>query len=97
MSVKNFWPDILGYLRETHGQIEPLYALEKAGTLQEAAGKAFIEDRLLAGGSALAGIWSAARRGSTIDKFRVRRLKERYPKEPGRAPAAHSSPSRASR
>lgn len=96
VSVKKFWRDILGYLRETHGQIEPLYAMEKAGTLQEASGKVFIENRLLAGGAALAGIWDAAYRGSIIDKFRVRRLKERYPKEPGRAPKAHSAPSRAS-
>ncbi len=97
VSVKNFWPDILGYLRETHGQIERLYAMEKTGKLQEATGKVFIENRLLAGGAALAGIWDAAYRGSTIDKFRVRRLQERYPKKPGRAPAQQAAPSQARR
>jgi hypothetical protein len=97
VSVKDSWPEVLGYLSETLGQLEPLYALEQAGTLNKAAGKAFIENRLLAGGSALAGIWDAAFRGSTIDKFRVQRLKERYPKEPGRATAAHGAPPRASR
>ena len=93
VSTKNFWPGILGYLRETYEQMEPLYALEKAGTLNKAPGKVFIENRMLAGASELAGIWDAAYRGSHIDKFRERRLKEQYPKQPGRAPhgaAAHA-------
>jgi len=88
VSPQQPWPDILGYLWETFEQVEPLYAMQKSGNLDGPEGKRFIENRLLTGGSMLAGVWEAAYRGSHIDQFRVKRLLERYPKEPGRAPEA---------
>jgi len=81
---EHYWREILGYLRESNELVKPLYELEKSGRLRQARGKQFIEDRLLAAGSMLAGIWNAAYEGAVIDDFRVKRLKERYPKEPGR-------------
>lgn len=81
---ERYWREILGYLRESNELVGPLYELEKSGRLRQARGKQFIEDRLLAAGSMLAGIWNAAYDGAHIDEFRVKRLKERYPKVPGR-------------
>lgn len=92
ISTKTYWSDICGYLFETYEWVEPLYELEKTGKLREAEGKTFIEERLLTGGAALAGVWVAAYKGSRIDDFRVRRLKERYPREPGRAPVRPAGP-----
>lgn len=78
------WRDVCNYLYETFEQVEPLYALEKSGELKKEKGKAFIEHRLLEGGSALAGVWSTAYRCSHLDEFRVNRLKTRPVREPGR-------------
>jgi hypothetical protein len=68
------WKVICEYLDETHHQVEPLYALEKSGDLKKEAGKKFIEDRLLDGGSMLAGVWVAAYDAATIDEFREKQL-----------------------
>lgn len=88
-----YWRDILGYLRESNELVRPLYELEKSGRLRESRGKRFIEDRLLAAGSMLAGVWNAAYDGAHIDEFRVKRLNERYPKQPGRASKAEKESS----
>ncbi len=86
MTPDTYWPDICGYLYETFELVEPLYALEKSGELKQDKGKAFIEDRLLEGGAALAGAWTAGFQAARIDDFRVKRLMSSDGREPGRAP-----------
>ncbi|HRX84227.1 MAG TPA: hypothetical protein P5572_04335 [Phycisphaerae bacterium] len=83
------WKDINAYLMETFKLVEPLYALEQSGELKKAEGKTFIEDRLVTGGSALAGLWTAAYYAGKIDDYRVRQLQGNPPKSvPGHAPQA---------
>jgi hypothetical protein len=79
VSTKNYWPEICGYLDESFQKLEPLYELEKTGDLDNSAGKAFIEDRLLEGGAMLAGVWVAAYEGAHIDEYRVRHLTRKNP------------------
>lgn len=92
ISTDRYWKDVCEYLYESYELVEPLYELEKNGRLKQAEGKTFIESRLLAAGSALAGIWNAAYEGAGIDNFRVNRLLQRYPKKPGRAPKIERKP-----
>jgi len=54
------WPAILSYLGQSFRLVEPLYALEKTGALNEEAGRAFIEERLDAAGAMLAAMYQAA-------------------------------------
>ncbi|MFQ5412048.1 MAG: hypothetical protein ACE5EC_07110, partial [Phycisphaerae bacterium] len=60
ISTTNEWDAIRAYLYESFEQMDPLYALEKSGKLTGPEGKRFSEDRLMTGGAALAGIWTAA-------------------------------------
>ncbi|MBK8267442.1 MAG: hypothetical protein IPK83_03715 [Planctomycetes bacterium] len=93
MTPNRSWRETCGYLYESFELVEPLYALEKSGELKQDKGKAFIEDRLIEGGSALAGVWVAAFKSGHIDDFRVNRLKAGYPREPGRKnPKAEEKP-----
>ncbi len=77
VSTKDYWRDICEYLQDSFEQVEPLYALEKSGELDGPAGKRFIEDRLLAGGSTLAGVWAAAYEGAGIDDFLEAKLRRK--------------------
>ncbi len=70
-------PSIIVLLAESFARVEPLYALEKSGDLKRAPGKRFIEDRLLAAGSHLAGFWTAAFDAAGMDDFLSRRLRAR--------------------
>ena len=57
----------LQYLRQTHAQVIPLYALAKQGAFQgrgTAAGRRFVEARLAAGAQMLADMWYTAWRAS---------------------------------
>lgn len=54
------WQDTLKYVRTTFDAVEPLYRMEKDGSLNEAPGKAFIESRLSAGASMLSAMYWAA-------------------------------------
>ena len=54
------WPVVLGYIGESFRLVEPLYALEKTGALMEDAGRAFLEERLDAGGAMLAALYASA-------------------------------------
>lgn len=74
------WPQILACLRTSLGRVEPLYAMEKSGALQQAEGKRFIEDCLLEGGGNLSGIWLSAYRASKIDDFLAKKLSSRKPR-----------------
>ncbi len=83
---ERYWAEICRYLGETFAGVEPLYQLEKSGDLRKDPGKRFIEDRLIEGGSALAGFWVAAYQGAVIDDFRVQRLTG------GKKPAVEEKP-----
>lgn len=54
------WPATLAYLGTSFRLVEPLYAMEKSGALEESAGKAFLEERLAAGGGMLGAMYAAA-------------------------------------
>ncbi len=54
------WEGVLGYLGETFRLVEPLYAMEKSGALEDDAGKAFLEERLAAGAAMLGAMYRAA-------------------------------------
>ncbi len=63
------WNDIIAHIRRSFDQMEPLYALEKSGELNEAKGMAFIEQRLADGASMLSGmIWAAWRQAEPTPK-----------------------------
>ncbi len=53
VNAKNPWEDVLGYIERSLALVEPLYDLEKRGALDGPEGKAFIEERLRAGGAML--------------------------------------------
>ncbi|HUN79923.1 MAG TPA: hypothetical protein VMV81_00270 [Phycisphaerae bacterium] len=74
VSKEHYFSDICDYLGETLAQVEPLYELEHSGELHKAGGKKFIEDRLIEGGSMLAGVWATAYDSAVIDEFRVKQL-----------------------
>jgi len=69
------WGDVAAYLKAGHAQMVPLYELEKSGDLQKDKGKAFIRDRLVEGGSMLAGMWVCAWETPVNDTFLDRKLK----------------------
>jgi hypothetical protein len=74
ISKDDYWQDILSYLDKTYQEVEPLYVLEKSGDLKKEPGRKFIEDRLLEGGSMLAGVWVAACENAKIDEYREKQL-----------------------
>ncbi|MFO0840558.1 MAG: hypothetical protein U1D55_18780 [Phycisphaerae bacterium] len=54
------WDDVLGHIRRSFDQIEPLYQLEKSGALREEAGKELICERLIDGATMLRDLYWAA-------------------------------------
>jgi hypothetical protein len=54
------WPEILAYIRRALDRVEPLYILERDGTLVQEEGKAFIAARLRDGGAMLSALYRAA-------------------------------------
>jgi hypothetical protein len=67
---------VMDYLMTSNQQVEPLYILEKTGKLSHERdepvtpeGRAFIENRLLAGGSMLGAIWTTAWKQAVPDTF----------------------------
>lgn len=96
VSSRDCFRDFCAYLKETHAQVEPLYVLDKSGELKKNAGKQFLEERLLVGGSMLAGVWASAYEAANIDDFRVNRLKAKGKiSDQRKAPAATTQPSAA--
>lgn len=65
----------MNYVLEQHQFVEPLYALEKAGALKaevaanSVEGRAFIEERLLAGSRMLAALWLTAWQQPASDTY----------------------------
>jgi len=54
------WKDVLAYLQRSHVEVEPLYALNQSGELEQDKGKAFITDRLLVAGAMLGALYASA-------------------------------------
>ena len=85
----------LDYLVVQHVQLEPLYALEKAGKLKaepgadHAEGRTFIAGQWLKGGEMLGAIWLTAWRSAPPDTYlRAQLLKRQAKAEPMGAPTA---------
>lgn len=73
---------IIGYVVAQHRQVEPLYALEKAGKFKpgpatDAEGRAFIEGQFLRGGHMLAALWVTAWRTAPPDNYLQEELARR--------------------
>jgi hypothetical protein len=73
---------VMGYLMETHQQLEPLYRLEKEKKLtpeneQSAQGRAFLDGQLVKGGQMLGDLWFSAWQQATEDRYLIRQLTER--------------------
>lgn len=83
------WPAILAYLGESLRLVEPLYAMEKTGALREAAGKAFLEERLAAGGAMLAALLRGAWEASSPTPEDVASFVRYDDRRPVDAPPAH--------
>jgi hypothetical protein len=60
VSAADPWGDCLGYIQRSYDSVEPLYRLQKDGTLTKEPGKEFISDRLCDAGSMLAALYDAA-------------------------------------
>lgn len=54
------WNDVLSHIERSFAQMEPLYALEKSGALNKAAGKRLITERLSDGAATLSALYRAA-------------------------------------
>jgi hypothetical protein len=61
---ETLWDEVLALIERSHAAMRPLYVMHKDGTLREAAGKAFILERLADGAMTLAGIYEAAWKAS---------------------------------
>ena len=81
---------VMRYLEAQHAQVEPLYALEKAGkfnhddTPPSPEGRAFIDGQLLRGGEMLAAIWVTAWRNAAPDTYLRAQLEKRRAGPPAR-------------
>lgn len=60
VDAKDPWKDVLGYIRRSSEQVEPLYELEKSGDLPKEKGKAYIEARFTDAASMLGALYWAA-------------------------------------
>jgi hypothetical protein len=75
--------EVMRYLVEQHGRVEPLYEVEKAGQLKadgspgSVDGKGFIEEQLLRGGQMLGSIWLTAWRTAPPDRYLLEQLAKR--------------------
>ncbi len=85
----------LDYLLVQHAQVEPLYALDKAGKLKADTptsgieGRAFIDGQLLQGGQMLATIWLTAWRAAIPDTYLRAQL---YTRKVAAAPVPAATP-----
>lgn len=54
------WDEVIALVERSHAAVEPLYAMQKDGSLREAKGRALILERLADAAATLAGIYEAA-------------------------------------
>jgi hypothetical protein len=83
------WPDCLAYIRRSYEHVEPLYKLQKDGTLVQDAGKEFISERLCDAGSMLAALYNAAWTASKPSAGEIGsyiKYSETHPKQAAPAP-----------
>ena len=85
--------DVMAYLADTHTQVEPLYKLDQTGALnpkapdaKTALARAFIGERLLAGGGMLSSLWLTAYRRSEPDIYLRAQLLKRQSEGAGQTP-----------
>lgn len=80
---------VMDYLIEQNKQVEPLYALEKAGKLGRdeqpitPEGRGFVQHQLVTGGEMLAAIWTTAWKTAVPDTFLTKSLTERQARAAG--------------
>lgn len=91
----------MDYILETHTKVETVYQLEKAGLLANKPelpvtpeGRAFFEERLLAGGHMLARLWVTAWKSAPLDTYLREQLVRRQTRaaEAANPPAAVPNP-----
>ena len=74
--------NVLNYVLAQHKQVEPLYALEKAGRLssekpESAEGRTFLEEQILAAGNMLGSLWVTAWKEAPPDTYLISTLEQR--------------------
>jgi hypothetical protein len=84
---EEFFRQVMAFILETHGQVEPLYQLQKEGKLsaegeRARAGRAFLEAQLVRAGQWLGDLWFSAWQQATEDKYLIRKLQERAAAKP---------------
>jgi hypothetical protein len=60
------WNDVLSYIQRSFDKVEPLYIMQKEGTLDAAPGKEFICTQLRDAGAMLAALYNSAWQASTV-------------------------------
>jgi hypothetical protein len=79
---EDLFRQVVAYLLETHKLVEPLYRLDKTGSLtpeneKAGEGREFLQTQILRGGQMLGDLWFSAWQQATEDKYLIARLKER--------------------
>jgi len=74
--------NVLNYVLAQQKQVEPLYALEKAGKLspekpESAEGRTFLEEQILTAGNMLGSIWMTAWKDAPPDTYLISTLEQR--------------------
>jgi hypothetical protein len=75
------WDDVIAMIERSYSHMEQLYKMEKDGSLNEAAGKALIEERLLDGAKVLGAMIRAAWATSEPDGMEIKRFSGWTPAE----------------
>ena len=88
------WNDVITYVKRSHDKVEPLYAMEKAGKLQQSEGKEFISERLHDAAAMLAAMYNSAWAASAPTDAEVADFKKYDNFDAGQEPAA-PAPARA--
>ena len=88
----DIFPTVVVFILEQHKLVEPLYQLNKDGSLSDhgeagSKGRAFIIRQLLAGGQFLGDLWISAWQSAPPDTFLKSQLAKRNLAEPVAAPA----------
>lgn len=90
VAADGVWKDSLAYIRRSYECVEPLYKLQRDGSLTKEEGKRFIEDRFVDAGGFLAALYNAAWESSRPTDSDISSFKKFSEMEP----AARPSPAR---
>lgn len=80
------WDDCIDHLRRSFDQVEPLYTLERDGTLRGPEGKALLEARFLDAAETLAALYAAAWRHSEPTEGEIISFANYNPTDPSDSP-----------